>query len=184
MIGRVILVGSNKCPICGQEFMPTPPLRPNVKDKEFYGGRVAFFKEVECRCRAKYDLCIEKRFRLGEDRLEVINMIVLEEGTPLEEIKKEEDAKLRLEADQAANEAVAKAIEEKGDLPTLQQREEIKRQVVLATIEGKEEKIQKLKVFTEKELKAKCKHRKLRVTNKDNKTTLAEKLLEYDPNII
>ena len=77
MIGKVTLVGSNKCPICGKEFFPTPPLRPNVQDREFYGGRVNFFKEVECDCTGKYDLCIEKKYVRGEDRLEVINMIVL-----------------------------------------------------------------------------------------------------------
>ena len=40
MIGKVALAGGPKCPICGKEFKPEPPLIPNTEDREFYGGRV------------------------------------------------------------------------------------------------------------------------------------------------
>lgn len=184
MTGKVVLVGSNKCPICGKEFLPTPPLRPNTQDREFYGGRVNFFKEVDCDCTAKYDLCVERRFTRGEDRLEVINMIVLKEGVPLEELRKAENEKLQAEAEAKAVEAVHEAVAEGGELPTLKQREEIKRQTILATIIDKDEKIKTLTTFTTKELRIMCKRRKLKCSATESKTVLAEKLLAYDPSMV
>lgn len=181
---KVVLVGSNKCPICGKEFLPTPPLRPNIKDREFYGGRVNFFKEVECDCQGKYDLCVERRFKNGEDVLEVINMIVLKEGTPLEELKKREQEARLQEAEAKAVEAVHQAVEEKGDVPTLKQREEIKRQVVLATVVDKEAKIETLTHLTTKELRTMCKRRHLRYNATETKAKLAEKLIAYDPSVV
>ena len=184
MIGKVVLTGSNKCPICGKEFTATPPLRPNVVDREFYGGRIKFFKEVSCDCRAIYDLCIERKFDKGEDKLNVLNMIVLKEGTPLDQIKKEEMEKAQAEAEAKAIEAVHQAVEEKGDVPTLKQRQEIKRQTILATIVDKDEKIATLKTFTTKELRTMCKRRKLKFNVTESKEKLAERLLEYDPSLV
>lgn len=79
MIGKVKLVGGNKCPTCGKEFLPTPPLRPNIEDREFYGGRIKFFKKVVCDCTAEYDLCIEKKYNSQkcEEEFNVINMILI-----------------------------------------------------------------------------------------------------------
>lgn len=178
------LVGSNKCPICGKEFYATPPLRPNVKDREFYGGRVKFFKEVECDCTAKYDLCIEKRVGRDGEKTEVIDLIVLKEGVPLAQLKREQEAKVAAEAEQKAIEAVHQAIEEQGNVPTLKQREEIKKQTVLATIIDKDEKIKTLTTFTTKELRTMCKRRKLKFNATDSKVALAEKLLYYDPSMV
>lgn len=184
MIGKVILTGGNKCPICGKEFTATAPLRPNVKDREFYGGRIKFFKEVECDCKAKYDLCIEERYSLGENKLNVINMIVLKEGVPLQELRRQEMEKAQAEAEAKAIEAVHQAVEEKGDVPTLKQRQEIKRQTILATIIDKDEKIATLKTFTTKELRTMCKRRKLKFNVTESKEKLAERLLEYDPSLV
>ena len=184
MTGKVVLVGSNKCPICGKEFLPIPPLRPNVSDREFYGGRIAFFKTVECDCKAKYDLCIEKRFTLGEDRLEVINMIVLKEGIPLDELRKMELEEAHEEAEAKAVEAVHQAIVEEGDVPTLKQRQEIKRQTILATIVDSEQKINTLTYLTIKELRTMCKRRRIKFNATENKRKLAEKLIADDPSLV
>jgi hypothetical protein len=178
------LAGSNVCPICGKEFTPTPPLRPNVKDKEFYGGRIKFFKEVECECTAKYDLCIEEKYIAGDNKLRVIDLIVLKEGVPLAQLRKEAEERARAEAEVKAVEAVHEAIEQKGDVPTLKQREDIKRQTILATILDKDTKIETLTTFTTKELRTMCKRRKLRYNANESKKVLAEKLLAYDPTMV
>lgn len=184
MTGKVVLVGSNKCPICGTEFLATPPLRPNVADREFYGGRVNFFKEVDCKCEAKYDLCIERKFTNGEDRLNVINMVVLKEGRPLREIEEEKHRAFLERANQKAIEAIEEAKEKNEKLPTLKERQQIKRDMVLATIIDKDAKIDTLTHMTTDELRKMCKVRKIKYLTKDNKTTLAEKLLEKDPSLV
>lgn len=183
MIGQVKLVGKT-CPVCGKVFEPTPPLRPNVTDREFYGGRVKFFKEVTCDCRAVYDLCIERRFSYGEDKLMVIDMIEKQKGTPLAQIKREEEERLYREAEVKAIEAVHTAVQEGGSLPTLKQREEIKRQTVLATIPDTEAKIATLTTFTTKELRAMCRHRKIKFYVTESKQELAKKLLAADPSLV
>ena len=176
----------NKCPVCGQEFFAIPPLRPNTKDREFYGGRVRFFKEVDCDCTAKYDLCIEQKYnsRTAMDETNVIDLIILKEGVPLAQLKREKEAQLAKEAEAKAIEAVHAAIEEGGTLPTLKQREEIKKQTVLATILDKDEKIKTLTTFTTKELRAMCRRRKIKILVTEGKTQLAEKLLAYDPTMV
>ena len=186
MIGKVSLTGGNKCPVCGKELKPEPPLIPNTEDREFYCGRVKFFKEVDCDCMAKYKLCIEKKFNsvTVEDELKVIDMIVLKQGVSVAEARKQEEARIAAEAEQKAIEAVHQAIEEQGNVPTLKQREEIKKQTVLATIINPEEKINTLMQMTVKELQIMCKRRKLRYYKKDNKRTLAETLLAYDPSLV
>ena len=178
------LAGSGKCPTCGKEFLPTPPLRPNIKDREFYGGRIKFFKEVECDCTAKYDLCIEEKYNGEENKLKVIDLIILKDGVPLAQLKKEAEEKAAAEAEIKAVEAVHEAIEQGGSLPTLKQREEIKRQTVLATIIDSEEKLKTLTTFTTKELRTMCKRRKLKCYATESKQALAEKLLCYDPTMV
>lgn len=184
MIGKVSLVGGNKCPICGKVFEATPPLIPNVEDREFYGGRIKFFKDVECDCTAKYKLCIEQKFGVDRQELNVINMIVLKVGIPIEEARRRQMAKVQEEAEAKAIEAVHQAVVEEGEVPTLKQRQEIKRQVVLATIVDKDEKIKTLTFHTIKELRAMCRHRKLKFAVTENKVKLAEKLLAYDPSLV
>lgn len=186
MIGKVVLAGGAKCPICGKEFKPEPPLRPNMEDREFYGGRVKFFKEVDCDCTAKYDLCIEKRFDSikEDDTLSVINMIVLKEGVPLEELKRQEMERLSDEAEAKAMEAVHEAIEAKGDVPTLQQRQEIKRQTILATVIDKDQKVDTLMMYTQHELQIMCKRRKIKTKVREPKKSLVEKLLANDPTMV
>lgn len=186
MIGRVTLAGGNKCPTCGKVFSAEQPLEPNIEDREFYGGRIKFFKNVDCDCTAKYRLCIEKKFNSlkAEEELAVINMIVLQPGIPLEQLRKEEDAKRQEEAEAKALEAVHKAVEEKGDIPTLQQRQEIKRQTILATVVDKDAKIETLTHLTTHELQVMCKKRKIKFAVRDSKVQLAEKLLADDPALV
>ena len=71
-------------------------------------------------------------------------MIVLKPGTSVEDAKRQEEERLAQEAEQKTLEAVHKAFEEKGAIPTLKERDEIKKQVVLATIADPEEKINTL----------------------------------------
>lgn len=179
MIGKVILTGGNKCPTCGKVFTAEAPLVPNTEDREFYGGRIKFFKEVHCDCGANYKLCIEKKFNSmqAEEELKVINMIIMNEGTPIiKEIEKTVDEKMA--------EAVKQAKEERGALPTLGQRQELKKQTILASIIDLDVKIDTLCLHTLKELQIMCRQRKLKVGTKDNKKKLAEKLLAYDPNLV
>ena len=185
MSERMILVGGNKCPTCGKIFKAEPPLVPNL-DREFYGGRVKFFKEVECDCQAKYKLCIERKFsyKTSEEELNVINMIIEKVGTPLEVLRKQEMDKLQEQAEAKAIEAVHDAIVEGGNVPTLKQRQEIKQQTILATILDKDTKIETLCVHTIKELRTMCKRRKIKFNATEPKKALAEKLLAYDPSMV
>lgn len=179
-LGKVMLTGGNKCPICGKVFEATPPLMPNVKDRDFYGGRVKFFKQVTCDCTGEYVLCVEKKLESAK----VINMIVVKEGIPLAELKKIEGEKIKEEAEESAAQALSEIIEDTGEVPTLKQRTEIKNQHILATVIDKDAKIETLMHLTIRELQTMCKRRKLKFNKKDNKTKLAEKLLIYDPSVV
>ena len=179
MTGKVILTGGNKCPACGKVFTAEPPLIPNTMDREFYGGRIKFFKDVVCDCKARYRLCIERRYNsiTSNEDLNVINMIVEQEGTPvMKHIEKTVDEKMV--------EMVKKATEEKGNLPTLGQRQEIKKQTILASIVDLDVKLATLDLHTLKELRTMCKQRKLKISTKDTKRQLEEKLLAYDPSLV
>jgi len=177
------LILGDTCPVCGKKHLPTPPLKPNL-DKEFFGGRVSFLKDVTCDCTAEYELCIERRFYYGEDRLDVIGMQEKKKGIPMEEVRKQEQARVTAEAEAKAIEAVRQASEENGEVPTLKQRQEIKRQVVLAAVPGLEEKIRTLTLMTQRELRIMCKRRKIKYAVTETKQKLAEKLLEYDPSLV
>lgn len=179
MKGRVILTGGNKCPTCGKTFEAEAPLTPNSENREFYGGRVKFFKDVECDCGAKYKLCIERKFNSlkAEDELTVINMIIEQEGTPImKQVEKTVDEKV--------SELVKQATEEHGSLPTLKARQEIKTQTILASIVDVETKINTLTLHTIKELRIMCRQRKLKFSVTENKRALAEKLLAKDPSLV
>lgn len=187
MIGKVVLTGGNKCPTCGKEFTAEAPLIPNTMDREFYGGRIKFFKDVECDCLAKYKLCIEKKFDpvAVEEKLNVINMIVEKEGKKLDEAaieklnrKREEE---RAEAQRKIDEAEALAAE--GNY-NIKRKNEAKKQKILATIIDKDKKIATLMAHTQHELQVMCKRRKLKFANHDSKLELAETLLAYDPEMV
>lgn len=67
------LTKSSVCPDCGYNFSKVEGNCEVNTDKEFYGGRVAFFQTRLCDCGAKYRLCIAHT----GDGLKVIDMIVL-----------------------------------------------------------------------------------------------------------
>ena len=178
----MILTGTkNVCPNCGKTFEPEPPLVPNTKEREFYGGRIKFFKDVDCDCTAKYRLCIESKFNSNEVRqeLKVIDMIVLEPGKTVEELEQMKQQKIEDEANQKIHEQF-----ESGKIPTLAEREKIKKEVVLANIVDLDTKIETLCFHTTAELRLMCEINKVKYTNKDNKETLARKLLAKDPNLV
>lgn len=187
MIGKVILAGSNKCPTCGKEFDAKPPMKPNLEDKSFYGGRVGYFKDVECDCLAKYKLCIERRFnyKTSEEELKVINMIIEKEGKPLDEAAIEKLNRKREEERKVAEEKAAEveALMAEGN-STVKRRNEAKKQKILATIVDRDKKIATLMVHTQHELQVMCKRRKIKYAVKDSKLELAETLLAYDPNMV
>ena len=68
------LTKSSVCPACGHNFSKVEGNCEVNTDKEFYGGRVAFFQTKQCDCGARYKLCIAHT----GDGLKVIDMIVLE----------------------------------------------------------------------------------------------------------
>lgn len=68
------LTKSSVCPACGHNFSKVEGNCEVNTDKEFYGGRVAFFQTKQCDCGARYRLCIAHT----GDGLKVIDMIVLE----------------------------------------------------------------------------------------------------------
>ena len=80
------------CPVCGKNHSEVKGDCEVNRDKDLYGGRVAFFQTKQCDCGRKYKLCIAQT----GDGLKVIDMIVL--GTyemvtnsePVVEEKKEE----------------------------------------------------------------------------------------------
>ena len=67
------LTKSSVCPACGHNFSKVEGNCEVNTDKEFYGGRVAFFQTKLCDCGAKYRLCIAHT----GDGLKVIDMIIL-----------------------------------------------------------------------------------------------------------
>lgn len=189
MIGKVTLVGGNKCPVCGKEFFATPPLRPNIEDREFYGGRVKFFKKVTCDCLGEYDLCIEKKFNpvKVEEEFNVINMILLKEGLPLEkveEIKLDEKKQAELELEAKTRQEVARMTEETGKMPLLSQRLEVKKQNVLATVVDLNTKIETLSLRTKQELQNMCKKRKIKFSVNWSKADYARALLAHNPDLV
>ena len=68
------LTKSSVCPDCGYNFSKVEGNCEVNTDKEFYGGRVAFFQTKQCDCGARYKLCIAHT----GDGLKVIDMIILE----------------------------------------------------------------------------------------------------------
>ena len=62
------------CTSCGKNFEKVEGNCEVNTDKEFYGGRVAFFQTKQCECGARYKLCIAHT----GDGLKVIDMIILE----------------------------------------------------------------------------------------------------------
>lgn len=186
MTEKMVLAGGNKCPICGKVFTAEAPLKPNVENREFYGGRVHFFKDVDCDCTAKYRLCIEKRFnpvKVAEE-FNVINMIVLKAGDPAEEPKKKTFEKVKEEKTEQVVEETLEAALSGERFPSLAERKEERKQAILATIADKDEKIQTLMNFTTKELQTMCRRRRLKFNKKDNKSKLAETLLAYDEALV
>lgn len=169
------LIGSNKCPICGKEWAAEGNLVPNTKDRDFYGGRVKFFKEVICECKTKYTLCVEvKEDRQGKRTFPVIDMIVSADAETIKSIEEAEARKVKYDIIQKNGETYM----------TKEQKQEAKIQNVLATVIDKDTKIEKLLELTTNELRgiAKKRHVKFKVT--ESKQALAEKLLAADPSLV
>lgn len=61
------------CTACGKNFSEVKGNCEINRDKDFYGGRVAFFQTKQCDCGRKYKLCIAQT----GDGLKVIDMIIL-----------------------------------------------------------------------------------------------------------
>jgi len=78
------------CPECGKEWEAEGDLVPNVKDREFYGGRIKFFKEVICDCDKRYVLLIgRKDTREGTIEYPVIDIAYNDGDLGLESLKNE-----------------------------------------------------------------------------------------------
>lgn len=178
---NVKLVGGSICPNCGKVFEAEAPLVPNTKNREFYGGRIKFFKDVDCDCEAKYRLCIESKFNSKEvvQELKVIDMIILAKGKTKEEREKELQEKIEKETKDKIHERF-----ESGSAPTQNEREKIKNEVVLANVVDLKTKIETLCFHTKMELQAMCKRERIKYSVDDNKEKLAKKLLLKNPNLV
>lgn len=182
MIGKVKLTGGNKCPICGEVFTATPPLRPNVTDREFYGGRVKFFKKVECTCDGEYDLCIEKKYNSAkcEEEFNVINMIVLKEGDELTAHKRRFGfIPTGINDNKEETVDVDKITEE-----VKQEAGEPLEPTVLAQIVDDRVKRETMNLLTIKELRGLCRDRKIEYKVIESKKELIAKLIEADPGLV
>lgn len=155
MIEAVRLAHGNKCTECGHEFQVEAPLRPiTTEDREFYGGRISFFKEAKCICGKRYDLCIERKYNHKEERedLIVIDMIELDG----------EDEKVN-----------GSAILDNAKLPTN-----------VMTLSTLEKKMETLDLYTMKELRQMCKDRGIPFKVTEGKLALQRKLVEKEPNLV
>ncbi len=169
------LTHGNICPICGKEWKAEGDLIPNTKDKEFYGGRVSFFKEVVCDCKTKYNLCIEtKQDRMGHKAYPVIDMIIEADAETMKSIEEAEARKVKYDIIQKNGETYM----------TKEQKQEAKIQNVLATVIDKDTKIEKLLELTTNELRAIAKKRHVKFKVTESKQALAEKLLASDPSLV
>jgi len=162
------MILTKKCS-CGIEdperiFNTDGTLIPNVRDKEFYGGRVNFFKEVKCDCGREYILLIEKNFSYdGGMGFNIIDMVDItdEKEYPFETLKKRQKPK-------------EKVLEERID--TVEH--------TLTTVINKEVKVEKMKLLTMKELQTLCRENKLKFKVTESKLSLIDKLLEANPNLV
>lgn len=164
------LVHGKKCPQCGQEFDTTGHLIPNTKDKEFYGGRVHYFKEVRCNCGIEYLLLIEKKYDAIEGmKYTVIDMADITKKNPFKTyegvipFKNETDAK-------------ENTPEEPKPIDTTPH--------VLTTVMSKEEQVQRLELCTLHELQTLCKLHKVKQGRGDSKYKIIERLLAAVPNLV
>ena len=159
----MILTHGDTCE-CGKQFDTTGDLIPNIKDREFYGGRVNFFKEVKCDCGKEYVLCIEKKFDVSEGfGLKIIDMIDVTKENPLETFK----GYVRPEK---------KVKKEEKPIDTSER--------VLTKVVSRELQVETLKLRTMKELQSLCKEKKVSWRVTDSKLKLIDKLLEADPTLV
>lgn len=159
----MILTHSNTCS-CGKEFDTSGTLIPNVKDREMYGGRVNFFKEVKCDCGKEYILLIEKNFSYDSGiGMKIIDMIDMtnEKEYPVETLKG------RLKPKE-------KVLEEKID--TIEHR--------LTTIVERDVQVEALKTRTMKELQALCRENKVKFKVTESRLALINKLLDANPSLV
>jgi hypothetical protein len=169
------LTHGNKCPICGKEWTAEGNLVPNTKDREFYGGRVKYFKEVVCDCKTKYTLCVGvKEARDGTIEHPVIDMILTKSAEAMKSLEEAESKKIEYNIMNKNG----------GVYESKEQQETAKRETILATIVDKDTKLAKLNELTTNELRAQCRKRKINFKVKDTKELLAQKLLAADPNVV
>ena len=159
----MILTHSKKCE-CGKEFDTFGNLIPNVKDKEFYGGRISFFKEVTCDCGKEYILLIEKYFDHKEGMaMRIIDMIDMTDETsyPINTIQKKVKPK-------------EKELEDRID--TVEH--------TLTKVLTRETQVEALKTRTQKELQDLCREHKIKFKITESKLTLIDKLLDAIPDLV
>lgn len=159
----MILTHSSKCE-CGKEFDTDGTLIPNVRDKEFYGGRINFFKEVKCDCGKEYILLLEKYFdyKVGMG-MRIVDMIDManEKEYPLETLKK------RLKPKE-------KVLEER--IETVEH--------TLTKVVEREVQVEALKTRTMKELQTLCREHKIKFKVTESRLALINKLLDAVPNLV
>lgn len=169
------LTHGNKCPVCGKEWEAEGNLVPNTKDREFYGGRIKFFKDVTCDCNTKYTLFIGKKDTNEGYKYPVIDMMLRDvTDDVIKSLEEAEEKKIKYDiTTKDGNVYESKA-----------QKNEVERATILATIIDKDTKLAKLEELTLKELREQLKRRKIKFMVTESKRVLAEKLLAKDPNVV
>lgn len=155
------LTHGNKCE-CGKEFDASGTLIPNVKDREFYGGRIDFFKEVKCECGKEYAICISKKWdNEGGLKLDIIDMVDITKENPIESLRRRPKP-------------IEQRLEEK--INTVEH--------TLTTIVSREAQVETLKLRTMHELQKLCREHKVKFKVTESKLTLINKLLDEVPSLV
>lgn len=169
------LTHGNECPLCFKRWEAKGNLIPNTKDRDFYGGRVKFFKDVVCDCNTKYTLCIGMKDRDdGGKEYPVIDMIIKASAEEMKSIQEAQAKKLNYQI-----------MQKNGDIyKSKAEKEAEAREKVLVTIVDRDTKIEKLKELTTNEIRAQLKKRNVKFKVTEPKEILVERLLAKDPNVV
>lgn len=163
------------CTACGKNFSEVKGNCEINRDKDFYGGRVAFFQTKQCDCGRKYKLCIAQT---GEG-LKVIDMIILDKTEKVQGTKPVVKPDAILEEPVKEEEIVEEKEEQKRDYnfqlnPVVEETPSI-----IAEMDSAKS---KLLMLTKKELHTLLRRRKISFNkNLATKEELVNKLLLRNP---
>ena len=154
------LLHSKQCPNCRRGFKPEGELIPNTYDKDFYGGRIHFFKEEKC-CGKNFILLIETKETEEGKQYTIVDTVDVTKQNPFETFKKR---------------IAPRRIQEREVIPLEEH--------VLTTVLSRESQIKRLELCTMHELEVLCKLHKVKRGRGDSKLKIIERLLTAEPNLV